>query len=83
MYLYPKIDKKLGALYPSTEEIAKAIARRDKARIIPTGIYDLDIRITALKPELLQFCIPWGQNLMNDVGRKANSSDFSTPLSFQ
>lgn len=42
IYLYPKTDKELGTLYPSTEEIAKAIARRDKARIIPTGIYALN-----------------------------------------
>jgi hypothetical protein len=42
VYLYPKTDKELGTLYPSTEEIAKAIARRDKARIIPTGVYALN-----------------------------------------
>lgn len=42
IYLYPKTDKELGILYPSTEEIAKAIARRDKARIIPTGVYALN-----------------------------------------
>lgn len=42
IYLYPKIDKELGVLFPSTEEIAIAIARRDKARIIPTGIYALN-----------------------------------------
>lgn len=42
IYLYPKIDKELGVLYPSTEEIAKAIARRDKARIIPTGVQALN-----------------------------------------
>ncbi|MCK9499138.1 MAG: DUF6088 family protein [Bacteroidales bacterium] len=42
IYLYPKIDEELGILYPSTEEIAEAIAKRDKARIIPTGIYALN-----------------------------------------
>ena len=41
IYLYPKIDKELGILYPSTESIAEAIAKRDKTRIIPTGIYAL------------------------------------------
>ena len=41
IYLYPKIDKELGILYPSTESIAEAIAKRDKIRIIPTGIYAL------------------------------------------
>ncbi|WP_340202588.1 DUF6088 family protein [Ascidiimonas sp. W6] len=37
IYLYPKQDKLLGVLYPTIEEIAAAIAKRDKARIIPTG----------------------------------------------
>jgi hypothetical protein len=42
IYLYPKQDKELGILYPSVEEIAKAIAKRDKARIIPTGVQALN-----------------------------------------
>ena len=41
IYLYPKFDKELGILYPSTESIAEAIAKRDKIRIIPTSIYAL------------------------------------------
>ena len=42
IYLYPKTDKELGILVPSTEEIAKAIARRDKSRIVPTGVQALN-----------------------------------------
>ncbi|UCS94303.1 hypothetical protein KZP23_04540 [Echinicola marina] len=42
IYLYPKVDKELGILYPSTEDIAQAIARRDKARIVPTGVQALN-----------------------------------------
>ena len=42
IYLYPKVDKELGVLFPSTEEIATAIARRDKARIVPTGVQALN-----------------------------------------
>ena len=44
IYYYPKVDKELGLgiLYPSWEDIAYAIARRDKARIVPTGIYALN-----------------------------------------
>lgn len=42
IYLYPKVDKELGVLFPSTEEIAQAIARRDKARIVPTGVQALN-----------------------------------------
>lgn len=44
IYYYPKIDKKLGlgVLYPSLETIAEAIAKRDKAKIIPAGAYALN-----------------------------------------
>lgn len=37
IYLFPKKHKTLGILKPSSEEIALAIAKRDKARLIPTG----------------------------------------------
>lgn len=37
IYLYPKKDPQLGVLQPSIDEIAEAIAKRDKAKIIPTG----------------------------------------------
>lgn len=43
IYYYPKQDEILGILYPNTEQIASAIATRDKARIIPTGLYALHL----------------------------------------
>lgn len=42
IYLYPEIDNELGIIYPSIENIAEAIARRDKTRIIPTGVQALN-----------------------------------------
>lgn len=44
IYYYPKIDKELGlgVLYPSLETIAQSIAARDKAKIVPTGVYALN-----------------------------------------
>lgn len=41
IYLKPKVDPTLGILYPGTEEIAEKIARRDRARIAPTGVLAL------------------------------------------
>ncbi len=41
IYYLPKVDAALGILYPTAEEIAKAIAKRDRARIIPTGTFAL------------------------------------------
>lgn len=39
IYCKPKIDKDFGfgAIYPSVDEVARAIAKRDKCRIVPTG----------------------------------------------
>jgi predicted transcriptional regulator of viral defense system len=39
IYVRPKKDTVLGIVFPSIDEIAVAIAKRDKARIIPTGSY--------------------------------------------
>jgi hypothetical protein len=42
IYARPEIDPVIGPVTPGIEAIAKAIARRDKARIIPTGVYALN-----------------------------------------
>jgi predicted transcriptional regulator of viral defense system len=47
IYWYPKKEKELHGVIitgkPSLNEIAKAIAKRDKARIVPTGIHALNL----------------------------------------
>lgn len=42
IYSRLRIDPILGTISPTTEEIAEAVRRRDKARIIPTGILALN-----------------------------------------
>jgi len=39
VYVRPAKDKVIGTVLPSVDEIAVAIAKRDKARILPTGSY--------------------------------------------
>jgi len=47
IYWYPKKEKELYGVKvsgkPTLDEIAKAIAKRDKARIVPTGIHALNM----------------------------------------
>ncbi len=43
VYFLPKKHERLGIIYPHAEEIAKAIAKRDKARIIATGSTALNL----------------------------------------
>ena len=42
IYVRPKISKLIGVLTPTAEEIAGAIAKRDKIRTLPTGSYALN-----------------------------------------
>jgi len=41
IYVRPVIDEYIGEVLPSAEEVAKAIARRDKIKLVPTGTYAL------------------------------------------
>ena len=44
IYLYPKFSELLNQiLYPSLDTIAKDIAKRDKTRIVPTGVHALNM----------------------------------------
>ena len=42
IFVLPQIDKIIGKITPKIEDIADAIARRDKAKIVPTGAYALN-----------------------------------------
>jgi Family of unknown function (DUF6088) len=42
IYFYPMEDAEFGILYPPIEAIAEAVALRDNARIIPTGVQALN-----------------------------------------
>jgi len=42
IYVRPKISKLIGPLTPTAEEVAEAIAKRDRIRTVPTGSYALN-----------------------------------------
>jgi hypothetical protein len=42
IFVRPQIDKIIGKITPKIEDIADAIARRDKTKIVPTGAYALN-----------------------------------------
>ncbi len=42
IYTIPEIDLEIGPVNPGIEAIAMAIAKRDKATIVPTGVYALN-----------------------------------------
>ena len=42
IYVRPLISKYLGEVLPSAEDVANGIAKRDRIRIVPTGVYSLN-----------------------------------------
>ena len=41
IYVLPHVSELVGIVFPSIDDIALAIAKRDKARVVPTGSYAL------------------------------------------
>ena len=71
IYLYPKISKYVGIVYPSVEEIAKAIARKEKARLIPTGVFALNkLGLSTQVPMKVVFLTDGAPRVIK-VGKKA------------
>jgi len=71
IYLYPKISKRIGIVYPSIEDIAKAIAKKEKARLIPTGAYALNkLGLSTQVPMKVVFLTDGAPRIIK-VGKKA------------
>lgn len=41
IYVRPEISEYIGEVLPTAEDVAKSIARRDKIKLVPTGVYAL------------------------------------------
>jgi len=71
IYLYPKTNKQIGTVFPSIEDIAKAIAKREKARLIPTGLYALNrLGLSTQVPMKVVFLTDGAARVIK-VGKKA------------
>ena len=71
IYLYPKTSKLIGIVYPSVEDIAKAIAKKEKARLIPTGLYALNrLGLSTQVPMRVVFLTDGAPRVIK-VGKKA------------
>ncbi|UCS94009.1 hypothetical protein KZP23_02965 [Echinicola marina] len=56
IYVRPKINPLIGEVFPTADEVARAIAKRDKIRIVPTGTYALNaLGLSAQVPMKLVF----------------------------
>ena len=86
IYLYPEIDKEIGVIYPSIEKIAKEIAKQEKARIIPTGVYALNaLGLSTQIPMRVVFLTDSTPRMINIEGEASIKFKKTTPkyLSFK
>jgi len=82
IYLKPKIDPLLGVIYPTTEEIAKQIAQRDKARIAPTGIMALFLLGLTTQIPLKAVYLTDGSQREIKIGKRTIKFKKTVPRSF-
>lgn len=82
IYLKPKKDPLLGVIYPTTEEIAKQIAQRDKARIAPTGIMALFLLGLTTQIPLKAVYLTDGSQREIKIGKRSIKLNKTVPRSF-
>jgi len=82
IYHKPKTDEVLGVIYPDIEEIARQIAKRDKARIVPTDIQGAastrlsipirhtDFKIRQLKRKMILWTLKFSGQLLPVTNRE-------------
>ncbi|CDS92113.1 conserved hypothetical protein [Sphingobacterium sp. PM2-P1-29] len=82
IYLKPKKDPLLGIIYPTTEEIAKEIAQRDRARIAPTGIMALFLLGLTTQIPLKAVYLTDGSQREIKIGKRSIKFKKTVPRSF-
>ena len=82
IYCYPKIEKVygLGVVPPSLEDIAKAMAKRDGAKIVPTGLFaQYQLGFTQQVPMNVVYLTDGASRTINLGEGKTSSSNVPPP----
>jgi predicted transcriptional regulator of viral defense system len=82
IYIKPKKDPLLGTLYPNIEEIAREIAKRDKARIAPIGVMALYLLGLTTQVPLKAVYLTDGSQREVKIGNRAIKFKRTVPKSF-
>ena len=83
IYTKPKISDLLGPLTPSVEETAEAIAKRDRARIVPTGNYALHALGLSMQVPLKITYLTDGASRKIDLGNRSIIFKKSAPKNLE
>lgn len=82
IYLKPKIDPLLGNITPNIEEVATEIAKRDKARIAPTGVLALFLLGLSTQIPLKAVYLTDGSQREIKIGNRSIKFKKTVPKSF-
>ena len=82
IYLKPKQDPLLGNIQPNIENVAKEIAKRDKARIAPTGVLALYLLGLTTQVPLKAVYLTDGSQREVKIGKRTIKFKRTAPKSF-
>lgn len=82
IYLYPNRSERLGVLYPSVEDIAHAIAIRDKAEIMATGALAMNILGFSTQVPMNAVFITNGTSRKIQIGKRKITFKQAAPKNF-
>lgn len=82
IYIKPKKDPLLGTIYPNIGEVAKEIAKRDKARIAPTGVMALYLLGLTTQVPLKAVYLTDGSQREVKIGNRTIKFNRTVPKSF-
>lgn len=82
IYYKPKKDALLGTLYPTIEEVVRQIAKRDKARIAPTGTMALYLLGLTTQVPLKAVYLTDGSQRAVKIGNRTIAFKRTVPKSF-
>ena len=79
IYVRPKIDKLIGEIRPTAEEVAEGIAKRDKIRVVPTGTYSLNALGLSTQVPMKLVLLTDGAPRLIKVGKRTIKFKKTTP----
>ncbi len=79
LYDYPKIDKQLGPLQPSNDDIARALAGRDATRLQPSGAYAANLLGLSTQVPMKVVYLTDGRSRMVQIGKRQIALKNTTP----
>jgi predicted transcriptional regulator len=79
IYVRPKTNEFIGELLPSAEDVAQAIAKRDKIRLVPTGSYALNALGLSTQVPLKLVFLTDGAARTIEVGKRTIKLKRTTP----